>query len=113
MAFRNTKITAVPGAWYSIINICSKSRILSLMKGWKSERSPRFAALFSTRGGPFRLLLTVPRPPASTSPLLEDSCGQRKHRSLSNRLNAGMYARLLHVPRLLSDGGEKYGLAEW
>ena len=66
---------------------CSKSIIVSL-KEWKSERSPRFAALFSSRGGPFRLLLPSPCPPASTSTgedlpggLLEGSCGRRKRRS--------------------------------
>ena len=64
--------------------------------------SPRFAALFSTRAGPFRLLLPLPCPPASTSPgeglpggLKESSCGRRKRGSMPNRLNVGMYARLV------------------
>ena len=66
-----------------------------------SERSPRFAALYSTRGGPC-FLLSLPFPPASISPgdgllddLLECSCGRRKRRHMSNRLDVGMYARLL------------------
>ena len=107
------------------MNICSNSKIV-LSSEWKSERFPRFAALFSTRGGPFRLLLPLPCRSASTSPgeglpggLLEGSCGRRKRRSMPNRLKVGMYARLLlpfklrKCSRLRSDVGEKYGLAEW
>ena len=107
------------------INICRIPRIVSL-KGWNSKCSPRFEALLSARGGPFRLLLSLPCPPASTSPgeglpggLLEGSCGRRKRRSMPNRLKVGMYARLLlpfklrKCSRLRSDVGEKYGLAEW
>ena len=78
-----------------IIYICSKSRIVSL-KGSKSECSMRFAALFSTRGGPFRLLLLPPCPPASTAPreglhdgLLEGSCGWRRRRVMRKRLTVG------------------------
>ena len=77
------------------IYICSKSRIVSL-KGSKSECSMRFAALFSTRGGPFRLLLLPPCPPASTAPreglhdgLLEGSCGWRRRRVMRKRLTVG------------------------
>lgn len=33
----------------------------------KPERSPRFASLFSTRGGPFRFLLPPSCPPARTA----------------------------------------------
>ena len=86
------------------MNICSKSKIV-LLKEWKSEYSPRFAALFSTQGQPFRLLLPPPCPPASTAPgeglpggLLEDSCGRRKPRSMPNRLKVGMYGRLVLLP---------------
>ena len=64
-----------------------------------SERSPRFVALSSTRGGPFRLLLPPPCPPASTAPgeglhggMLEGSCGRRRHRGMINRLNVGTCA---------------------
>ena len=80
------------------IDICSKSRIVSLKQG-KSERSPRFAAFFSTRGGPIRLLLPPPCPPALTAPweglhggLLEGSCGRRCRRVMRNRLDVGTYA---------------------
>ena len=52
----------------------------------------------STRGGPFRLLLPLQCPPATTSPgeglpgtLLEGSCGRGKRRSMRNRLNVGMF----------------------
>ena len=76
----------------------SKSKFVSL-KERKSERSPRFAALFSTRSGPFRLLLPPPSPSASTAPgeglhggLLEGSCGWRRCRVTRNRLNVGTYA---------------------
>ena len=50
------------------------------------------------RGQPFRLLLPLPYPLASTSRgeglpsgLLEDSCGQRKPKSKRNRLNGGTF----------------------
>ena len=80
------------------INVCSKSRIVSL-KEWKSKCSARFGVLFSTRRGPFRLLRLPPCPPASTAPgeglhggLLEDSCGRRLRRVMPIRLNVGTYA---------------------
>ena len=67
-----------------------------------SEFSPGFWALFSTRNGPFRLLLPLPCPPASTSPgeglpggLLEGSCGRCKRCSMPNRLNVGVFAHFL------------------
>ena len=63
-------------------------------EGGKCKRSPRLAALFSTRRGPFRLLLPLPCPPDSTSPreglpggLLEGSCGWRRRRRMPNLLN--------------------------
>ena len=62
----------------------------------------RFATLFSTRGEPFRLLLPLPSPLASTSPaeglpggLLEGSRCRCKRSTIPNRLNVSMYARLL------------------
>ena len=65
-------------------------------KEWKPERSPRFAALFSIRGGPFHLLLPPPCPPASTAlgeglhgGLFEGSCGRRRRRGVRSRLNVG------------------------
>ena len=68
------------------------------LKG-KNERSPRFAAILSTRGGLFRLLLPPPCPPASTAReeglhggLLEGSCGRRRRRGIRNRLKVGTYA---------------------
>ena len=96
-------------------------------RDWNSECFPRFEVLFSTRGGPFRLLLPLPCPPASTSPgeglpggLLEGSCGRRKRRSMSNRLNVGTFMpsyylrfQIRKCSHLLSDGGETYGLTEW
>ena len=48
------------------IKICRIIRIVST-QDCNSECSPRFAVLFSTRGGPLRLLLLVPYPPALTS----------------------------------------------
>ena len=75
--------------------------------------------------GLFVFLLPLPYPPASTSPgeglpggLSKGSCGRHKRRSMPNRLNIGMYARLLPAAymygrfkirkcsHLLSDGGE-------
>ena len=85
----------IPGA---CINMCSKSRIVSL-KEWKSEYSPRIAALFSTRSGPFRLRVAPPCPPALTAPreglhggLLGGACSRRRRRVMRNRLNVGAYA---------------------
>ena len=56
------------------------------------------SALLLTRGRPFRLLLPLPYPPASTSPeevlpggLLEGSCGRRERRSMLNLLNVGTF----------------------
>ena len=53
---------------------------------------------FSTRGGPFRLLLPPTCPPASTAPggglhgdLLEGLCGRRRRRCMPNRLNVGTF----------------------
>ena len=61
---------------------------------WDSECSPRFEARLSTQCEPFRLLLLLPCPPASTSPgeglprgPLEDLCGRCKRRCIQNRLN--------------------------
>ena len=75
-----------------------KCKIVSLREG-KNERSPRFAALFSTRGEPYRLLLPPSRPPASKAPgeglhgrLLDGSCGRRRRRGMRDRLNVGTYA---------------------
>ena len=92
-------------------------------KDWISVRSPRFEALFSTGGEPVRLLLPLPCPPVSTSPgeglpgsLFEGSCGRCKRRSMPNRLNVDMYARLLlpfQKTKMFSSFGEKYGLTEW
>ena len=72
-------------------------RIASSLE-WDSECSPRFEAFLSTRGGPFRLLLPLPCPPASISPgeglpggLLEGLCGRRERRSMRNRPNAGTF----------------------
>ena len=71
------------------------------LKEWKSERSPRVAAVFSARGRPFRLLLPPPCPPASTAceeglhgGLLEGSnaSGRRRRRGMRNWLNVGTYA---------------------
>ena len=60
--------------------------------------SPRFEALLSTRGGPFRFLLLLPCRPVSSSPgeglpggLLEGSCGRRKRISMRNRPNVGTF----------------------
>ena len=57
-------------------------------------------AFLSTRGGPFRLFLPPPCPPALTAPgeglhggLLEGSCGRRRRRRMSNhqKLNDPTY----------------------
>ena len=75
-----------------------KCRIVSLKEGG-NERSPRFAALSSTRGAYFRLLLPAQGPPASTARgeglhggLLEGSCGRLRRRGMLNRLKVGTYA---------------------
>ena len=95
------------------INICSKCRIASL-KAWRSGCYPRFATLFSTRGGTFRLLLPPPCPPALTAPregllggLLDGSCGRRRHRVMRNRLNVGTYVPASEHERSSEDGVEK------
>ena len=83
---------------YEHLNVCRNSRIVSL-KGWKSECSPRFAALFSTRGEPLRLLIPLPCPPATDGArgeparrgLLAGSCGRNRRRVMRNRLNVGTY----------------------
>ena len=93
-------------------------------KDWNSECSPRSEVLFWTRGEPFRWLLTLTCPPASTPPgeglpcgLLESSCGRRKRRSIlkTDQTSACMPAyycrfRIRKSYHALSDGGEKYGL---
>ena len=63
-----------------------------------SECSPCFVAVFSTRGGRFRLLPPLPYPPFSTSPgeglpggLLGGSCDRLKRRRMPNRLNFGIF----------------------
>ena len=78
-------------------NICGKF----LKKRQKCTSSKVGLVLFSfykSRGGPFRLLLPLPCPPASTLPgeglpggLLKDSCGLRKRRSMQYRLKAGTF----------------------
>ena len=79
------------------IDKCRMPRFLS-SQDWDSVCSQRFEDLLSTRGGPYRLLLPLPCPPASISPgeglpggLLEGSCGRRQRRSMRNRLNAGTF----------------------
>ena len=76
---------------------CRMSRIVS-SQDQDSERSPRFKALLSKRGGPFRLLFPLTCPPASTSPgeglpdgLLEGSYGRPKRRSMRNRPNVDKF----------------------
>ena len=69
------------------IDICSKSRIVSLKQG-KSERSPRFAAFFSARGGSFRLLVPPTYPPALTL------TGEGLHDGYSKARAAGVVAGL-------------------
>ena len=98
---------------YLCINVCSKARIVSL-KECKSECSPLFASLFSTRGGPFHLLFPPPCPPASTAPeeglnggLLLGSCARHRRGGTRNRLNVGTCApasEVLDVKRS-SEGG--------
>ena len=91
-----------------------ESRIASL-KEWKSKCSPRFATLFSTRGGPFRLLLPPPCSPASTAPgdglhggLLEALCGRRKRRSIRNRFGVGTYAPASKCETLIGRRCDKF-----
>ena len=110
---------SIPGI-LTYMNVCSKSHIVSL-KEWKCEHSPPFAALFSTRGGPFRLLLSLPcrltRPHPGNLPggLLEGSFGRRRRRRMPNQLNVGICARVLlpfqnakTLSSAISHGGEKY-----
>ena len=81
-----------------------KCRIVS-SKDRKNEQTPRFGALFSTQGGPFRLLLPLPCPPSPISPeeglpggLIAGSSGRNMRRSLPNRLlNVDMYAAYYSV----------------
>ena len=87
-------------------NVGVECKIVPLKEG-KNERSPGFAALFSTRGGPFPLLLPPPSLFASTAPeeglhggLLEGSCGRRRRRGMPNRQNVGEPAYLFqHMKR--------------
>ena len=74
--------------------------------------SPRFDALLSTRGGPFRLLLPLTCRPVSSSPgeslpggLLEGSCGRRKRRNMRNRPKVGTSCPLQNIKRSSSEGG--------
>ena len=96
------------------------------------ECSSRFAAIFLDARRTFsfassaiyRTRLPPPHPGRAClcGGLLEGWCDRRKRRSMTNRLNVGMYARLL-LPfqstkmlscyHLLSDGGEKCGLDKW
>ena len=81
--------TASPPLYLSIyisIYIFSILRIAS-PQDWHSLCSPRFEALLSTRDVPFRWILLLPCPPASTATgeglpcgLLKGSCGRRKRR---------------------------------
>jgi len=62
--------------------------------GTPSECSPRFEALLATRDGPFRLVLPLPCPPASTSPgegLPRGLCGRHERRNMQNRINVGTF----------------------
>ena len=70
-----------------------------VVEGAENERCQRFAALSSTRDGPFHLLLPPPCPPASSAPgeglhggLFEGSSGRRRLRSMRIRLDIGTYA---------------------
>ena len=73
------------------------------VEGGENDISPRFATLFSTRGGPPRLLLPPSCPAASTAPgedlhdgLVEGSYGRHRRRGMRNRLNFGKYALYAH-----------------
>ena len=73
-----------------------KNEINRAAKGGENERSTRFAATSSTRGGRFCFLIPPPPVPALTIPgdglhggLLEGLRGRRDRRGIRNRLNIG------------------------
>ena len=83
------------------IHTCLIPRIV-WPQDWNPECSPRFAGLFSTRDGPFHLLLPRPGPPASISPgqglpggLLEGSCARRKRSKYAKPAKRGHLCPLI------------------
>ena len=117
--------TRCPYKWL-VCNCCAyvstRRRMCGIAAGYRYRlyqgKSPRRLALsvalpsssppfLSTRGGPLRLLLPPPCPPASTAPgeglhggPLEGSCDRRRRRHMPNRQNVDAPAYLIRNIKL-------------